>query len=198
MSHLNSRLINNNHRMIRLIEIKPRIYLFTAIGLIPFLFLAIWLLAKITGPETATFNAFLVFGSIIGHYLFWIYTISYSLDLLNIKNGLSSGNKKYKILLIILASIYVVRMFISLPYFDSVETAVSLPLNIILGIVGILVVIALFYNISDNYIFQTKNRIANFIDYFFMTFYFALFIVGLMILHSEVRTLLIKNNIIEK
>lgn len=184
--------------MIRLVEIKPRIYLFTAIGLIPFLFSAIWFLTKFTGPETATFSAFLVFGCIIGYYLFWIYTISYSLDLINIKNGLSSGNKKYKILLIILASIYVARMFISLPYFESVGTIIWLPLNFIIGIVGVVVFIALFYNISDNYIFQMKNRAANLIDYFFMTFYFALFVVGLMILHSEVRTLLIKNNIIEK
>lgn len=185
--------------MIKLIKTKPRVFLFMTIGLIPVLFSIVWLLSKIIGPEGAYFNALLFFGGFIGFYLLWINTIFLSLDLVNIKLGLSSSSsKKNKILFIILFSIYLLRMIITLPYFESIESLIGMTLNILIGVVGIILITYLFYGISDNYIFLIKNRTASLFDYFIMIFYFSFFIVGIMILHSHVRLLLKDNNILEK
>ena len=158
--------------MIKLIKTKPSMFLLMTIGLIPILFFIIWLLAKIIEPEVATFSALLFFGGFIGFYLVWINTISLSLDLINIKRGLSSSMKKNKILFIILFSIYLLRMIISLPYFESIESIIGMPLNFLIGVVGIISITYLFYKISDDYTFLIKNRSANLFDYFIMMFYF--------------------------
>lgn len=168
------------------------------IGLIPILFFIVWLLAKIIGPEGANFNALLFFGGFIGFYLLWINTIFLSLDLISIKYGFSSSRKKNKILFIILFSIYFLRMIISLPYFESIESLIGMALNILIGVAGIFLITYLFYEISDNYIFLIKNRTANLFDYFIMIFYFSFFLVGIMILHSPIRLLLKDNNILEE
>jgi hypothetical protein len=186
------------YRMIKLVNYKPRTFLFMTIGLIPTLFLIVWLLANIFGSEGANFNAMLFFGGFIGFYLLWINTICLSLDLVTTKNGLSSNRKKSKILFIVLFSIYALRMLITLPYFESIESIIGLTLNILIGVAGIFLITYLFYKISDDYISLTKNRNPNLIDYFIMIFHFSFFIVGLMILHSHVRLLLKDNNIIEE
>ncbi|MBN1111766.1 MAG: hypothetical protein JXA53_02495 [Bacteroidales bacterium] len=184
--------------MIKLINLKPIAFLFMTIGLIPILFLIVWLLANVIGPEGANFNALLFFGGFIGFYLFWINTICFSLDLINIKNGLSSNMRKNKILFIVFFSIYALRMLISLPCFDSTETIIGLTLNILIGVVGIILATYMFYKISDDYILLTKNRYPNLIDYFIMSFHFSFFLVGLMILHSHVRLLLKDNNLLKE
>lgn len=184
--------------MIKLIKYKPRTFLFMTIGLIPILFLIVWLLANLIGSEGANFNAMLFFGGFIGFYFIWINTIYLSLDLVNVKNGLSSKRKKNKILFIILFSIYTLRMLITLPYFESIESVIGLTLNILIGVAGIFLITYLFYKISDDYITLTKNRNPNLIDYFIMIFHFSFFLLGLMILHSHVRLLLKDNNIIEE
>jgi len=184
--------------MIKLIEYKPRTFLFSTIGLIPILFFIVWLLANVIGPEGANFNAMLFFGVFIGFYLLWINTICLSLDLVNIKNGLSNKRKKSKILFVVLFSIYALRMLITLPYFESIESTIGMTLNILIGVAGIFLITYLFYKISDDYILLTKNRNPNLIDYFIMLFHFSFFLVGLMILHSHVRLLLKDNNIIEE
>jgi len=190
--------ITKYYRMIKLIKIKPRVFLFMTIGLIPILFFIVWSLVKIIGPEGAKFNALLFFGGFIGFYLLWINTIFLSLDLINIKNGFSSSRKKNKILFIILFSIYLLRMITALPYFASIESLIGMTLNILIGVVGILLITYLFYKISDSFISLTKNRTSNLFDYFIMIFHFSFFLVGLMLLHSHVRLLLKDNNIIEK
>lgn len=184
--------------MIKFINFKPRAFLFMTIGLIPILFLIVWLLANVIGPEGANFNVLLFFGGFIGFYLLWINTICLSLDLVNIKNGLSSNRKKSKILFVVLFSIYALRMLISLPYFESIESLIGMTLNILIGVAGIFLVTYLFYKISDDYISLTRNRNPNLIDYFIMIFHFSFFLVGLMILHSHVRLLLKDNNILEE
>lgn len=184
--------------MIKLINFRPRVFLFMTIGLIPILFLIVWLLANLIGPEGANFNAMLFFGGFIGFYLLWINTICLSLDLVNIKNGLSSNRKKSKILFIVLFSIYALRMFITLPFFESLESIMGLTLNILIGATGIFLITYLFYKVSDDYISLTKNRNPNLIDYFIMIFHFSFFLGGLMILHSHVRLLLKENNILDE
>jgi len=183
--------------MIKLIHFKPRAFIFMTIGLIPILFLIVWLLANIVGSEGANFSAMLFFGGFIGFYLLWINTICFSLDLVNIKNGLSSNMKKTKILFIVLFSIYTLRMLISLPHFEMIESTIGLILNILIGATGIILMTHLFYKISDDYISLTKDRYPNLIDYFIMIFHFSFFLVGLMILHSHVRLLLKDHNIIK-
>jgi hypothetical protein len=160
--------------------------------------LTVWVLANIFGPEAANFNTLLIFGSFIGFYLIWINTIYLSLDLIIIKKKNPSGRKSNKTLFIILFSIYIIRMTISLPHFESIESIIGLTFNILVGVVGIILVAYLFYKISDDYIFLTKNRTANLFDYFIMVFHFSFFLVGLMILHSHVRLLLKENDIIKK
>ncbi len=184
--------------MIKLVNYKPRTFLFITIGLIPTLFLIVWLLANIFGPKGANFSAMLFFGGIIGFYLLWINTIFLCLDLVNMKNGLSSNRKKSKILFIVLFLIYVLRMLITLPYFESIESKIGLTLNVLIGAAGIFLMTYLFYKISVDYLSLTKNRNPNLIDYFIMLFHFSFFLVGLMILHSHVRLLLKDNNIIEE
>jgi len=186
------------YRMIKLINIKPIVFLFMTIGLIPILFFIVWLLANIIGPEGANFNALLLFGGFIGFYLLWINTIYMSLDLVKIKNGLSSSRKKNMILFIVLFSVYLLRMIISLPYFESIESLIGMTLNILIGVAGIILITYLFYKISDDYISLTKYRTANLFDYFIMIFHFSFFLVGLMILHSHVRLLLKDNNILKE
>ena len=190
--------ITKYYRMIKLINIKPRVFLFMTIGLIPILFSIVWLLVKLIGPEGANFIALLFFGGFIGFYLLWINTIYLSLDLVNIKNGLSSSRKRNKILFIMFFSIYLLRMIISLPYFESIESLIGMTLNILIGLAGLFLITYLFYNISDDYIFLTKNRTANLFDYFIMIFYFSFFLIGLMMLHSHVSLLLKDNDILEK
>lgn len=168
------------------------------IGLIPMLFFITWLIANIIGPEGTNFNALLFFGGFIGFYLLWINTICKSLDLINVKLGLSSGMKKNNILFIILFSTYLLRMIISLPYFESIESLIGMPLIILIGVIGIISITLLFYKISDDYTFLIKSKNANLFDYFIMIFYFSFFLGGLMILHSHVRQLLKDNNIVDK
>jgi hypothetical protein len=184
--------------MIKLIKTKPGTFLLMTIGLIPILFFIIWLLAIIIGPDGATFCALLFFGGFIGFYLLWINTICLSLDLINIKRGIPSSMKKNKILFIILFSTYFLRMIISLPYFESIDSLIGMSLIILIGIVGIITITYLFYKISEDYTFLIKNRYANLFDYFIMMLYFSFFLGGLMIMHSHVRLLLIDNNIIKK
>lgn len=168
------------------------------IGLIPILFLIVWLLAQIIGSAVADFSVFLVFGSVIGFYLLWMHTISRCLDLVNIKKGLNSSSKKNNILLIILLALYLLRMIISLPYLKSIESFIGMTLNILIGGTGIILIAYLSYKISDDYIFLIKSRPANFFDYFIMIFYFSFYPIGLLMLYSHVRLLLKDNNIIEK
>ncbi|WP_088656266.1 hypothetical protein [Geofilum rhodophaeum] len=184
--------------MIKLINFKPRAFLFMTIGLIPMLFLIVWLLANLIGPEGANFNAMLFFGGFVGFHLLWINTIGLSLNLVNIKTGHSSNRKKSNILFIVLFSIYSLRMIITLPYFESIEPIFGVTLNILIGVSGIFLITYLFYKISDDYISLTKNRNPNLIDYFIMLFHFGFFLVGLMILHSHVRLILKDNDILRE
>lgn len=184
--------------MIKLIKIKPIIFLLVTIGLIPILFFITWLLAYSIGPEGATFSALLLFGGLIGFYLLWINTICMSLNLINVKHGISSSIKKNNILLGILFSAYLLRMIISLPYLESIDSLIGMPLNILIGVIGIISYTLLFYKISDDYTFLTKSKNANLVDYFIMTFYFSFFLIGLLILHSQVRQLLKDSNIIDE
>jgi len=184
--------------MIKLIKLKPKAFLFMIMGLIPIMFFIVWLLARILGSDIAIFSVFLFFGSLIGFYLLWINTIFLSLNMVKIKNGFSSRNKSSMILFIILFSIYLLRMIISLPYFESIETLIGMAVNILIGVFIIILITYLFYEITDNYIYITKNRASNIVDYFIMMFYFSFFIIGLMILHSKIRLILKENNILEE
>jgi hypothetical protein len=183
------------YNMIKLIRIRPRTFLLMTIGLIPILFFIVWLLVKIIGPEGATFNALFFFGSFIGFYLLWINTICQSLELITRKHRIPSSRKRIKILFIILVSTYFLRMIISLPYFELIDSVIGIPLYILVGVLGIISITYLFYKISDDYIFLLKNRSPNLFDYFLMIFYFSFFLVGLMMLHAHVRLLLRDNNI---
>lgn len=183
--------------MVRLIKTKPRTFLLMAIGMIPVLFFTVWLLANIIGPEGAIFNVLLFFGGFIGFYMLWINTICLSLDLVNIKRKLPSSTKKNRILFLLLISTYLLRMIISLQYFEAIESFIGIPLNILIGIIGIVLITYLFYKISDDYIYLVKNRNANLFDYYVMTFYFCFFPFGLLMLHSHVRSLLKDYNIVQ-
>ncbi len=184
--------------MTELIKYRPRVFLFMTLGLIPILFMTVWLSANIIGTDAANFNALLFFGGFIGFYLMWINTIYLSLDLINVKNGFSSKRKRNRILFIVLASIYLLRMIITFPLFESIESLIGVTLYLLIGVVVLILSTQLFYKISDDYIFLTKNRTPNLFDYFIMIFHFSFFLVGLMILHSHVRLLLRDNNLIEK
>lgn len=182
----------------KLISYKPRTFLLMSFALIPIFFLFVWLLAKTIGPDGAIFIAFLFFGGFLGFYLLWLNTIKLSLDLINLKNGLPCNRKKSKILFISLFSFYALRMLISLPYFESIESIIGMTLNILIGVSGIFLMTFLFYRISDTYIMLTKNRNANLIDYFIMVFHLGFVPIGLMILHLHVRLLLKDENLLEE
>jgi len=89
-------------------------------------------------------------------------------------------------------------MIISLPFLETIESLIGMTLNFLIGVTGMILITFLFYKISDDYIYLTKNRTANLFDYFTMMFYFCLFFFGLTMLHSHVRLLLKDNNILEK
>ncbi len=182
--------------MKQFIKYKPITLFLITIGLIPILCLIASLFSYILGVKGANFCTLLIVGGVIGFHLTWINTIFLSLDLINVKNSMPSYREKTQIIFIVLLSIYLLKMIVSLPYFESIELKIGMVLNILIRVVGIILVTYLFYKISDTYILLTKNRTANIWDYFIMLFYFCFLPFGLIMLHSHVKILMKDHNIV--
>jgi hypothetical protein len=183
--------------MKKLIKIKPIRFLFMLIGLVPLLFLLVFILVKLLGPAYDTFNVLLFFGVFVSFNLLWINTIFLSIDLLNQKHNLPSRIKQNRLVFLILGLTYILRMIIALPPLNIIELTIGIYINLLIGIEIIIFFTYLFYSFTDDYIFHFKSRTPNVFDYFIIMFLFCLFPFGLIMLHSNIRSMLKDITIIE-
>ena len=176
--------------MKRIIRIKPYIFLLVSIGLIPFSFFTVWSIRQIIGTDGIELSLLLFFGGFFGFFLFWLYTISYGLELLNTDSDMPNNLKKNKTLMVVLLFAFIFRILFSLPFTYSTDSRFVVGLNIILGLIGFFALIYLLYNITEDYIYHAKDRMPRLIDYFIVLFHFAFFPIGLILMHSHVRIML--------
>lgn len=183
--------------MHKLINIKSWVFLLVFIGLIPVLFFIVWSINQLMGADGIELSLLLFFGGFFGYFLFWLYSISYGLELLNIDLDIPSNLKKSRRLIVVLLITYMIRIILSLTHFNSLDSNLIVVVNIILGLLGFFVLVYLLYLITEDYIFHVKGRMPRLFDYFIMLFHFGFFPVGLIILHSHVRLMLKDKNLIE-
>ena len=166
--------------------------------MIPILFFMVWGIGQILGADGIELSLPLFFGGFFGYFLFWLYTINYGLELLNIELEIPNKLNKNKRLMLAIIITFLTAIILSLPIFNLKDSILIVGINTVFGLVGFFVLIYLFYNITEDYIFHAKNRMPRLVDYFIVLFHFAFFPIGLVLLHSHVRLMMKDKNIIEK
>ncbi len=178
--------------MKKILRIKPLWFFLTFLGMILLLFFIVWCLGQILGSAGAKIYLVLIFGGFIGYYLFWIFTISYGLELLNVKAGIPSSLSYTKVVGVVLLIFSLVYGYLFISESHTLNVVFLMALNILLGIV----ICFLFYDISEDYAFHAKNRPPGIFDYLMVLFQMSFFPIGLLILHAHVRLLLKSKKVI--